>query len=148
MDVTSVIARLESALAAQVRLAGEDPAIEAAAEALITALEPAMRRAAMDLAEQAAVEVRSHLTGYSVDVVVRDGDPTMSIRTEETTPGFVADDLEARLTLRLPAMLKGLVEESAAETGDSVNTYVVKALAGRANQRRSTGQRIKGTVES
>jgi predicted HicB family RNase H-like nuclease len=150
MDVTSITARLETVLGHQVRLAGDDPAVEDAAAALLAALGPALRQAAYELAEQAAIEVGAQVPGYSVDVVLRDGEPALAVRAADATSSaaFTTDDLEARLTLRLPASLKGLIEESASESGDSVNSFVVKTLAGRAGQRRGRGQRIQGTVES
>jgi hypothetical protein len=148
MDVTSIIARMESALETQVRLTGDDPAIESAAGALLAALGPAMRQASLELAEQAAIEVGAQVPGHTVEVVLRDGEPVLAVRADDAAPAFTTDDLEARLTLRLPAALKGVIEESASETGDSVNSFVVKMLAGRAGHRRGPGQRIRGTVES
>ena len=60
-------------------MAGGDVAVEEALDHLVAALGPAIRQAAMDLAEQAAVEVRAQLPDRSVDLVLADGDPSLRI---------------------------------------------------------------------
>lgn len=151
MDVTGAINRMEATVTGQLQLAGEDPAVEAAGEALLAALRPALRQAAMSLAEQAAAEVASQLPDADVKVVLEDGDPTLEVKPIETEmPGYSAKDLHARLTLRLSDELKALVEDAAGEAGDSVNAYVIRALnsASRSTSHRSSGSRLKGTFES
>lgn len=150
MDVTSALARLEAAMSRQIALAGHDPAVEAAAEALLGSLSPMLRQLATGLAEQAAAEVRAQLPGHQVDVVLQDGEPSLSVRpSDDAPPRLVTDDLEARLTLRLPGALKGLLEEAASESGDSVNSYVVKALATRASTKHAkVGKHLRGVIET
>ncbi len=150
MDVTSALAQVEAAVAQQLALAGHDPAVEAAAEALLAALRPSLRQLATGLAEQAAAEVRAQLPTHQVDVVLSDGEPALSIRpSDDAAARLIADDLEARLTLRLPGALKGLLEEAASESGDSVNSFVVKTLASRAAASRArVGRQFRGVVET
>ncbi len=150
MDVTSALAQVEAAVEQQLALAGHDPAVEAAAEALLAALRPSVRQLATGLAEQAAAEVRAQLPTHQVDVVLTDGEPTLSIRpSDDAAARLIADDLEARLTLRLPGSLKGLLEEAATESGDSVNSFVVKTLASRAVAGRArVGRQFRGVVET
>ena len=131
MDTASVRATLEAALADQVGLTGADPSVALAAEALLTALGPALAQAGLRLAEQAAVEVGAQLPDHDVDVVVRDGEPELVVRMAEQEVAYAAEDLEARLTLRLPTVLKAELEEAAGSAGDSINAYVVKALSAR-----------------
>ena len=45
------------------------------------------------------------------------------------------EDLDARITLRLPPTLKQLIEDAAQTNGDSVNSWVIDTLGKRANQR-------------
>ncbi|MGH8875068.1 MAG: hypothetical protein ACRDVM_07440, partial [Acidimicrobiia bacterium] len=66
MQVISVLNQLESAVGAQVSLAGGDAGLEAATNALLAALGPALRQAALDLAQQAAEEVRAQLPDRTV----------------------------------------------------------------------------------
>ncbi len=150
MDVTSAITQIEAAVSHQLNLAGHDPAVEAAAEAVLAALAPAVRQTVAGLAEQAAAEVNAQLAGQRVDVVLSDGEPTLVVRSiGEEPPSFAAEDFEARLTLRLPGGLKSLVEQAASEAGDSVNSFVVKTLhAHAAAAKTRTGRRFKGTVQT
>ena len=67
------MAQLEAAVANQLALSGSDESVEAAAEALLAALEPALRAAVVDLAEQAAVELNAQLPGHRIDVVIAEG---------------------------------------------------------------------------
>lgn len=147
MEVGPILTGVEAAVSTQLAAGGADPAVEAAASSLLAALEPALRRAALELAQQAAEEVAAQLPGYQVDVVLADGEPTLRIHEESDVPAAQADDYEARITLRVPAALKGLVEEAAGETGDSVNSWVVKALSSRARRRRRRGRRVSGTFD-
>ena len=135
MQVQPVINAVQAALAGQGPLAGGDVAVEEALDHLARALGPALRQAAMDLAEQAACEVRAQLSDRTVDLVLVDGDPSLRI-TEQ--PAIVdagpTEDLDARITLRVPPSLKMLIEDAAETAGASVNGWVLDALAKRARK--------------
>ena len=136
MQIRPVINAIEATLVSQATVASNDPAVEAAVTQLVAALRPALQVAAMDIAEQAAAEVRAQLPEHTVDVVLSDGDPALRIgETPRTTEPRQLDDLDARITLRLPPTLKQLIEDAAQTNGDSVNTWVVDALGKRANQK-------------
>lgn len=147
MNTDSVMTQIEAAVTAQLELAGGDPAVEIAASALLTALRPALRTAATELAEQAGAEVAAQLPDYEVAVILSDGEPMLQVRPEAATSTFATEDLEARLTLRLPPTLKTDIEDAAGDAGDSVNAYVVKALSGRSRGRRYR-KRTAGTLET
>jgi len=149
MEITNTLAQFEAALAQQMALAGGDPSVEAAAEALLAAAQPAVRQMALDLAQQAAAEADAQLPEYRVEVVLEDGEPSLAVRREESEVPFVSDDLAARITLRLPEALKEALETAARTDGESVNSYVVEALS-KNTKRRSTsvGRRIQGTVQT
>ncbi len=148
MDATGVASELEAALTNQLILTADNPAMVAAGEILLAALRPAIDRVVLQLAEQAAVEVGAQLPDYEVEVVLAAGEPTLRLRPIDPDVWVPSDDFEARLTLRLPQVLKRELEEAAGTAGDSINTYVVKALAGRGRTRRRTGQRISGTFQT
>jgi hypothetical protein len=150
MDTTGALTLFEAALTQQVRLAGSDPAVESAARSLLATLEPAGRELTLALAEQAATEVAAQLPGHEVDVVLRDGEPTLVVRSDATAEEpLTTEDYEARLTLRLPPTLKAVVEDLAGDTGDSVNSWVVTTLAHQANRsRRRPGRSVHGIVET
>lgn len=144
MHVDGVYTSLEAAVMTQVAVAGGDPSIEEATGHLLAALGPAVRAAVFELAEQAAAEVSAQLGGRRVEVVVSEGDPVLRI-SEADAPDH-GEDFDARLTLRLPPSLKGIVEEAAGGSGESVNTWVVNALA-RAGKTRSIGNKVKGSFD-
>jgi hypothetical protein len=148
VDTTSVIRGIEAALADQLSLAGGDPAVVAAGEAVIAALTPSLSKGALELAEQAALEVRAQLPDHQIDVVLREGEPTLVVRPVEHQVSFTTDDLEARLTLRLPTNLKRELEAAAGSAGDSINAYVIKSLSGRSRSNRRVGKQITGTFRT
>jgi hypothetical protein len=147
MDATVVMTEIEESLTAQLRLAGEDQHVVEAGEAIMAGLEPAIDRAVMHLAEQAASEVDAQLAGQRVGVELREGAPVLIVRGSDETVRVDTDDLEARITLRLSEKLKGVLEDAAGEAGESVNTFVVKTLTGKAKER-STGRRYSGKIET
>ena len=147
MNTEAIVTKLEDQLVAQGRLAGSDPAIEHVIDAVISALGPAIRQAALDIAEQAAAEVGAQLTTGHIDVVLSDGEPSLVVRSDVSEPSFSTDDLEARMTVRLPTNLKSALEEAADDAGDSVNSFVLKTLATGTTRSRK-GQRIRETFET
>jgi hypothetical protein len=147
MDTASIISEVEAALATQMQLVGGDPTVEAAGEALLASLAPAFRAAALSLAEQAAEEVRAQMPNRTVDLVVSDGEPSLNIRTPEAQVSLVSGEQAARLTVRLPSNLKAELEDAAGDAGDSINTYVIKALASKAGSKKAR-HRITETFET
>jgi uncharacterized protein (DUF1778 family) len=140
--------KIEAAVSQHILVAGGDPAVETAANMLLSALEPAIRQMAMELAEQAAAEVASQISGYEIDVVLSEGEPTLRVRSVEEEISL-GDAMDARITLRLPPHLKEIIEQAADERGESLNTWVVKTISSRSgSQRRRRGRRVEGTIET
>lgn len=149
MDIESVVQEVRRIAEGQFQVAGDDSALAEAGEALFTALEPALRQAAFTLAEQAAAEVAAQLPDNTVDVVLSDGQPTLVVRSSGDSVAINTEDLDARMTVRLPEDLKDDLEVAASELGDSVNMFVVKALAGSAQAlKRSSRSTFEGTIET
>lgn len=148
MDTTAVVSEIEAALADQLLIAGDNEAVAAAGELLIGALRATLARAAHQIAEQAAHEVEAQLPDHEVDVILEDGEPAIRIRPVEREVRFTTDDLEARLTLRLPQGLKSDLEAAAGSAGDSINAYVIKALSSSSRAGRRAGRRITGTFQT
>jgi hypothetical protein len=149
MDTTLAITRLQASLEQQVALAGGDPAVEAAGRALLAAAQPAVRSLAFDLAEQAAAEVRAQLPGQRVEVVLEEGEPVLRVRPQEGAPAASADEAaDARVTLRLSPRLKQLIEEAAADQGESLNAWLVRTLSATGTQYRGRGRRVEGMIET
>jgi len=147
MDAHVVTTEIEESLSAQLRLAGDDSHVVEASEAIMAGLAPAIDRAVMHLAEQAASEIDAQLPNQRVGVELREGAPVLVVHGNEDSVRIDTDDLEARITLRLSEKLKGVLEDAAGEAGESVNTFVVKTLSGKAKER-GAGRRYSGTIET
>ncbi len=147
MDVSSITDEVEAALRRQLGLAQDDEAVVRAGDLIVAALAPALERAALQLAEQAAEEVDAQLPGKSVSVRLQEGTPILTVEDSGDAIRIDTDELEARITLRLSDKLKGILEEVAGESGDSVNSYVIKTLTSKTRDR-SSGKRFSGTIET
>lgn len=149
MDIESIVQQMQRTAEGQLRIVGDNPAVQAAGDAVLVALEPALRQAASALAEQAAAEVSAQLPESTVDVVLSDGQPTLVVRRTGESVAINTEDLDARMTVRLPEDLKDDLEVAASELGDSVNSFVVKALAGSAEAlKKSSRSTFEGTIET
>lgn len=147
MDARVVMIEIEESLNNQLQLAGGDPHVVEAGEAIMAGLEPAIDRAVLHLAEQAASEVDAQLVGQRVGVELREGAPVLVVQGDDNGVRIDTDDLEARITLRLSEKLKGVLEDAAGEAGESVNTFVVKTLTGKTKER-GAGRRYSGIIET
>ena len=139
MHVEAVLADLEARVLTQGALMAGDEA-ETVLNLFVEAMRPALRDAAMTLAEQAAEEVRSQLSTHTVDVTIVDGDPTLQVRESVGEERTTHEEFDARITLRLPPSLKDAIEGYAGDTGESVNSWVVNALQNRAQRRKASGR--------
>lgn len=149
MDIEGFVDEMRAAVEAQLALGAGDPTVAAAGEAVMAALGPALRQAGSALAEQAAAEVDAQLQGHTVDVVLVSGQPSLVVRAANPPESVATDQLDARLTVRLPEELKGDIEEAAAALGDSMNTFVVKALSGQTEAtKRMSRSRFEGRIET
>jgi hypothetical protein len=149
MHLDGLLAELEGSVRSQIALAGGDPGVEAAANALMGALRPALQQAAFSLAEQAALEVNAQLTDQRVDVVLADGEPVLRVADDGGgTPTASGDqDLSARITVRIPESIKALVEDAADGSGASVNQFVVDALSRKVSQKQGRRRTQRGTID-
>ena len=149
MDIDSVIDEVRAVIDSRLRLAGDDEAIAAAGDAIMAALKPALRQAGMTLAEQAAAEVGAQIQDRKVSISLEDGQPTLVIGELTDSVDVALDDLAARITVRLPEELKGELEAAAADLGDSMNTFVIRTLAGKTKgSKRSSRSTFEGTIET
>lgn len=144
MDLTPYIESVRRQLIAAAATSGADA--DAAAR-LSVALDPAVRLALMDALAQAAAEITVELPAGSVDVRLRGRDPEFVIDVPAASPGSASrpsptdgdeiDDEErvARITLRIPESLKARIEELAARSGHSLNTWLTFAVRLAASER-------------
>ncbi|TFV68215.1 UNVERIFIED_ORG: toxin-antitoxin system HicB family antitoxin [Bacillus sp. AZ43] len=139
MDLTPFVEQLRHELAVAAEPGGEDA--RALAERLAAPLESSVRLALLSALSVAAEELTGQLAPGSVEVRLRGGDVGFAVTpppaaepaappTPPAAPAADADDGSTiRITLRLPEALKSRVEEAAAATGSSVNTWLVRAVS-------------------
>jgi hypothetical protein len=118
---------------------------------LLDVLRPALRQTMMEVVEMAAQEVNGQLVGQRVEVRLIEGEPELSVRSDDSRvppppPDVESVDAEARITLRVPAYLKDLITEAAEGAGDSVNSFVVETLRTKAYERGGTNS-VRRTID-
>jgi hypothetical protein len=165
MELSDFAAKLRGELTSITRFAGED--VTRAAELLTEALDSSVRLILLDVLSAAAADITARLSDTVVQVRLADGEPTFVVMTapaeaeyeEQARPAAAGGDQEpgARLTLRLPDSLKARIEAAAAQSGVSVNTWLVRtasraveepARGAQAAGRWGKGQRITGYARS
>jgi hypothetical protein len=140
MDITPYLSTLRSELANAAELGGEDA--RALAERLTAPMESAFRLALLDALAAAADEITRDLAPGSVQLRLRDREPSFLVTVPPADdvpaappavapPPPPADDEGAvsRINLRLSDQLKGRIEEAAARDGLSVNAWLVRAAS-------------------
>jgi hypothetical protein len=107
-----------------------DESTARAAELLSVALEASAGRRLLEALGEAALELNGQLDNGRVEVRFAGGDPELVyVRDEEAGPAEQADEaFTARITLRLPESLKNRLDGAAAQSGVSVNTWLVQVL--------------------
>jgi HicB family len=147
MDITPYIEGLRRDLAAAAASGSAD--VQAAAEQLALAIDPAMRMALLEALSDAAAEISQDLGGGSIDVRLKGRDPQFVVTPPPAGaasgpggPGGERDDEPddeegpvARITLRLPESLKQRAEEAAGRRGQSLNSWLVSAVRAAARER-------------
>src|SRR5688572_17387838 len=144
MRLDPILTQIDASIEAQLRMA--DAAIAEAAGGFMEAFRPAVRAALLEVAQQVAAEIDAQLGDRRVEGRLVDGDPEMIVTSAEPPSPDPEEELEARITLRLPGSLKGIIEDAASSSGDSINSWVVDALRSRARRGRSGG-RVEETFE-
>lgn len=154
MQLTTYVDDLQRQLATAASAGGEES--RELAQRLTAPLDAAARLMLLRALADAAGEITTELAPGSVDVRLRGQDPefvvtapavssddagpapTTSLAADATTaPADTDDRSTTRTTLRLPDELKARVEDAAARDGVSVNTWLVRAVAGALEPTRS-----------
>jgi hypothetical protein len=149
MNLTIVLEALQDDLQGLGELGDERSA--QIARRLGDALGSNLRLKLLELLSQAALELSSKLPSGHVEVRLAGQEPELVFVDEpgNEAPG-AAEELSARISLRLPDSLKTAVEKAAAREGVSTNTWLIRAIA-RASESRPThagGKRLSGYAQS
>ena len=167
MELTRYVEELRQELLVAAAAGGEEATH--LAERLVAPLDASVRLVLLDALASAAGEITSELAPGSVELRLRGRDPEFVVTPPAedagdlepaptpavVDPGAEADDgSTARVTLRLPEVLKASVDDAATRDGLSVNAWLVRTLGaaldggappGRATPRTpSAGQRFTG----
>jgi hypothetical protein len=124
------LASLRADLAAAAAVGGED--IARAATLIGDAVEPALRLVLLDLLAEAAEDLTTQLGGATVELRLRGREPELVATAGPSAAAPEPEGTEegtARLTLRLPETLKARAEAAATAEGQSVNSWLVRAVA-------------------
>jgi HicB family len=163
MELKDYSDALRGELAAITRFANEE--VARAGQMLAEALDSSVQLALLDVLSAAAAEITSELDDIVVEVRLAGGEPTFNVShtppepPAEPAPAEAADESgSARITFRLPDVLKGRIEAAAAAQHLSVNTWLVRAASQALDSpsgaprppfsKRGPGQRITGYARS
>ena len=150
MQTAKFVEKLERDLAS-VAAVGDDTVAEAAGR-LAQALRGSAGMRLVETLGEAALEISAQLPEGHVEIRLAGPDPQLVYVSGEQAeaPAVPADDgLTARITLRLPEVLKRELEAAAAREGVSLNTWLVRALSrSTAPPPRRTGKRLTGYAKN
>jgi hypothetical protein len=153
MQMAPYVQALQHDLAAAAAVAGDEAARDAG-QRLAQAVESALHLRLLDLLSEVALALTAQVPGR-VEVRLVGREPELVyVEEEEPEPAqpVAGDDaFTARITLRLPEVLKAQIEVAATTEGASVNTWIVRMLQ-RALEPRTravrTGRRLSGYADS
>jgi predicted DNA binding CopG/RHH family protein len=149
MNITIVIDSLKDDLAGTAEIG--DERVAAIARRLADSLGASLRMRLQEVLAQAALEISAKLPSGHVEVRLAGQEPELVYVEEAAEPGAAAEELSARITLRLPDSLKTTIEAAASRDGVSVNTWIVRAITRATEPRRATvatGKRLTGYAKS
>src|SRR5262249_35718376 len=141
MQMAPHITAIQSDLAAAAMLG--DEATAEAARRLSEAVGTSLHLRLLDLLGQAALDVNDRLPSGHTEARLAGREPELVSVAEpepETDAQAASDEHSARITLRLPEILKTAVEAAADREGVSTNTWIVRALSRSLDSR--GGQRL------
>jgi hypothetical protein len=146
MDLTPFVTALRQHLAVAAEAGGEES--RALAERLTAPLESAARLTLLDTLSSAVDEITRDLAPGSVELRLRNREPTFVVTPPAPEPAFAApepaeppvpatpptppdgdESATARINFRLGEHLKSRIEEAAAQAGLSVNAWLTRAAA-------------------
>jgi predicted HicB family RNase H-like nuclease len=132
-----------------IAMVGGDEQAAAVAERLSRALESSLQLRLLDAMGEAAAELSEQLPAGHVEVRLagRDVQLVMVVPAEQA-PAPASDDEggTARLTLRMPDSLKIRVEAAAEAEGQSVNSWLVRAVTTAVERRREPSRRASNRL--
>jgi len=129
MQLSNTVRGLQEDLAGLAGLGGHD--VAEAASRLVGAMDGPLTMRILDLLGEAADELDVQLPSGRVELRVAGREAGFVYVEDAAAPAQadLGDDQSARITLRLPELLKTQLEQAAASEGVSTNTWIVRALS-------------------
>ena len=136
MDTTAYSSRLVDQLSDVTDLGDEDTRL--AGQMIANVMEPAVRTTLIDAIGEVCVEasavmsaghLETRLVGPSLEIVFVEAPAEASVQEPAPLPPDAEGENVARISLRLPDDLKARVESVSAAQGQSVNAWLVRAIA-------------------
>jgi len=153
MDIERHVQAIQADLASAAALGDETAAL--AAERLAAAVASSLQLRLLDVLTEATLALNAQLTSGHVEVRLAGRDPELVLVEDRggtgDAPPSPGDDLSARITLRLPEVLKTQIEAVASSEGVSANAWIVRALSRSLEPRGTmarTGNRLQGFTHS
>lgn len=153
MDIGRHVQAIQADLASAAALG--DEAVALAAERLAAAVSSSLQLRLLDVLTEATLALNAQLSSGHVEVRLAGRDPELVLVEDRggagDAPPSPGDDLSARITLRLPEVLKTQIETVASSEGVSANAWIVRALSRSLEPRGTitrTGNRLQGFTHS
>jgi hypothetical protein len=147
MDLSEYAEALRRELTSITRFASDD--IARAAEMLSETLDSSVRLALLDVLSAAADEITASLDGATIDVRLTGTEPEFVVNIAhpaqeafDEASDLVDEAGNVRVTLRLSEGLKARVEAAALTAGQSVNSWLLRAIS-RALETPAGGARLR-----
>ena len=144
MNLFSHVQAIQRDLASAAALGGQD--VAEAGRRLGDAVEATLQLRLLDVLTEASLSLNGQLVAGHVEVRLAGREPELVFVDEAATedaPPSPGDDTSARITLRLPELLKDAVERAADREGISTNAWIVRALKREADGGRRGGGRVR-----
>jgi predicted transcriptional regulator len=149
MDLNEYTEMLRRELGSVTRFGSEE--LARTAEMLADALDSSVRLTLLEVLSAAAAEITTRLDDAVIEVRLSGSEPEFVVTTTAVPPhdepagadpGEASDDM-TRITLRLPGPLKARVDAEAAAAGQSVNAWLVRAIARALDPAPARGSRVQ-----
>jgi HicB-like protein involved in pilus formation len=154
MELGAHVSAVQADLAAAAAVGGDE--VAEAGQRLADAAAASLQLRLLDLLSEAALELNAQLQDGHVELRLAGRDPQLVYVAAASTPeaggAEVPAEYDARITLRLPDVVKTAAETAADREGISTNAWIVRALKReldvRSRGRVRSGNRLQGFAQS
>lgn len=147
METTAYVEALRTDLLA---IVGADEQAAALADRMARALDASLQLRFLDALGEAAAELSEQLPAGHVEVRLAGRDVRLVLVTPPEVPAAASASEDeggtARLTLRMPDVMKTRVEEAAEQEQLSVNAWLVRAIGTALDRRREPARKARNRI--